>query len=261
MSEGESEFELALLTARGRAAPPMSLARQVTDLSQAYRIQRRVAAAANLPVMVWKIGLTGTAGRAAFGAAEPAIGRLAASSIYSNASSILYQEPELYAEAELVFEMASDLPMQKDPYSRAQVAGALKAVYAGIEIVRTRFANSDLSLGQLVADNCMAEGLVLGRKLADGWEDHFADMPVTLLRQSGNGPGEIATGGTSLVMGNPLDALVWLANWLRANEGISLTREQLIASGTCTGATRIFAGDTVVVSFDGVDSAKVKLDR
>lgn len=226
------------------------------ELAEAYAIQRRLNANSGLPVIVWKLGLTSSAAREAFGSDEPAVGRLPASAIYSDRSDITFVGQEMFAEAELVFELGSDLPAKDGPYTRADLCGVLKGVWAGIEIVRTRFETSDFSLPLLVADNVMAHGLVWGRKLADGWEDRFADMPVSLIRNDMD-PVE---GSTARVMTDPLDALVWLANWLCEHEGYLLSREQLIASGTCTGATEIFRGDTVCVHFDGEPAARVTLN-
>ncbi|MEO8722617.1 MAG: fumarylacetoacetate hydrolase family protein [Sphingobium sp.] len=250
-----NELETALLAASRATGPAVPLPKHEPSVSGAYNIQRRLISDARMPIMVWKLGLTGAGKREVFGASEPIVGRLCASAIYSDRSEIAYAGIEMFAEAELVFEMGQDLPLQDAPYSREDVCAALKGIYAGIEIVRTRFASSDLTLPLLIADNSMAHGLVLGRKLAAQWDDRFTDMPVTLTR----GTDEAVEGGTALVMGNPLDAVVWLANWLPKNEGCTLQREQLIASGTCTGATEIFAGDTIRVEFDGVDAARISL--
>lgn len=255
MQNSFDDLETALLGAARAGGPPAALPEAEPTLADAYGIQRRIFARAGMPIMAWKLGLTGAGVREAFGASEPTVGRLPASAIYSNGSEIAFSGTKMFAEAELIFEMGRDLPVQDAPYTRDDVSSALKGVYAGIEIVRTRFVTSELTLPLLIADNSMAHGLVLGRKLAAQWDDRFADMPATLTR----GTDEVVEGGTARVMGNPLDALVWQANWLRANEGCSLQREQLIASGTCTGATEIFAGDTIRVGFDGLEAACVDL--
>lgn len=255
MQHSFDDLETALRDAARAAGPAASLPEVEPTLADAYGIQRRIFARAGMPIMAWKLGLTGAGVREAFGASEPTVGRLSASAIYSDCSEITFSGTKMYAEAELVFEMGRDLPLQDAPFTHDDVCSALKGIYAGIEIVRTRFVTSELTLPLLIADNSMAHGLVLGRKLATQWDDRFADMPATLTR----GTDEAIEGGTARVMGNPLDALVWLANWLRENEGCTLQREQLIASGTCTGATKIFAGDTIRVGFDGLEAARVDL--
>jgi 2-keto-4-pentenoate hydratase len=229
------------------AAPP--------PLDRAYAVQRAVHAAARLPVMVWKLGLTAEPPRQALGATEPVVGRLPASGIFSDRSEIAFVGEEMFAEAELVFELGQDLPPDGAPYTPERVIPAIKGLYAGIEIVRTRFVHSDLPLELLVADNVMAHGLVLGTRLATAWDDRFADLPVALTR---NGA-ERASGSTARVCGDPLAALVWLANWACRNGEGGLCREQLVASGSCTGVTEIHPGDSLVATFAGTDGAHVTL--
>ncbi|MBU0554975.1 MAG: hypothetical protein KKD64_06800 [Alphaproteobacteria bacterium] len=248
------ELERMLLSARKTGNLAAVPAGDVT-LDEAYAIQRALHDRSQLPIMVWKIGLTADGPRRAKGANEPIVGRLPASAIFSDRSEVSFAGNEMYAEAELVFELDADLPPRGTPYGRDDVVGAIRSLYAGIELVATRFAHSELPLGLLVADNAMAHGLLLGRKLAAGWEDRFADLPASLARND-EAPIE---GSTARAMGNPLDALVWLANWLCENGEGGLRREQLVASGTCTGITEIFPGDRLAVTFDHADSARVSL--
>ena len=255
VQDNNFDLERALLAATGERRMSTPLPQQFPSVDEAYAIQRRIHARTGQPIMVWKLGLTGKAPQDAFGAAEPTVGRLPASAIFSDRSQIFAVVPEIYAEAELVFEMGSDLPVVDRPYTRADICAALKGIYTGIEIVFSRFADDHQSLPLLIADNVNAYGLVLGGKLSSQWEDRFADMPAKLSRND-EAPVE---GSTARVLGNPLDAVVWLANWLRENENDNLKKEQLIASGTTTGATEIFAGDTISVSFDGAPAARISL--
>lgn len=251
------DLALALASSGAVTAPAgcVRLPAHAPSIDDAYAIQRRVAAIGGSPVQAWKLGLTGEGPREAFGASEPTLGRLSAEAIHHDGSLLPFAGAEMYAEAEIFFVLARDLPEQERAYTRADVREALEGVYAGIEIARTRFETSDLSLPQLIADNSMAHALVSGGKLASGWEDRFADMPVSLTR-NGAAPVE---GSTSRVMGSPLDALVWIANWLREHEGYALRRGQIVASGTCTGATEVFAGDTISAGFDGATMVRVSL--
>lgn len=255
MQDSQTDLEQALFMAARSPGIRVPFPQQALGVDEAYAIQRRLNARSALPVMVWKLGLTSQAAREAFGAKEPTIGRLPASAIYCDRSKIDFVGEEMFAEAEIVFELGCDLPVQEMPYTRTDLCYALKGIYAGIEIVRTRFATSDLALPLLIADNSMAHGLVLGRKLSAQWEDRFAAMPASLTRND-DAP---VKGSTARVMDDPLEALVWLANWLRENEGYNLRCEQLIASGTCTGATAVAAEDTISVSFDGAEAALVTL--
>lgn len=257
MDHATSELENAITRAHASPHHPVNPDEFLgLPLDDAYDVQRAVSLVSKLPVVVWKLGLTGAGARAAFGSDEPVVGRLPGSAIYSDRSKIAYVGPEMYAEAEIIFEFGADLPTLDRPYTREDIAQALMGVYLGIEIVRTRFSSSDLELPQLVADNVMAHGLLLGRKLASEWDESFGDIGVTLQRE-GHEP---VPGSTSNVMGNPIDAVVWLANWLQANEGRSITREQLVASGSCTVPAPIFAGDIITAYVDDTPSARISID-
>ena len=253
-----SDVEEMLLFAHAHSCRSDALASVPAEdvaLGHGYAIQRSLHSRSQLPVMVWKLALTAPAPRGALGAVEPVVGRLPASAIYASRSGIRFSGPEMYAEAELVLELGEDLPPRAAPYTRESVCRALKGAYAGIEIATTRFRHSELPLGLLVADNAMAHGLVLGERLADGWEDHFADWPVCLSRNAENA----VHGSTARVMGNPLDALVWLANWLCENGEEGLRREQLVATGSCTGITQIFPDDIVTASFGADEAVRVTI--
>jgi 2-keto-4-pentenoate hydratase len=250
-----NDLELALRAASRAPYVPIPCPSESPGLEEAYAIQRNLSACSALPVAAWKLGLTGNGAREAFGADEPTVGRLCSSAISLNWDKVAFVGPKMYAEAELVFELGQDLPVQEEPYTRADLCSALSGVYAGIEIVRSRFATSNRSLPLLIADNSSAHGLVLGEKLSARWDDRFADLHVTLARNA-ESP---VQGSTAHVLDNPLSALVWLANWLRKHENYALKREQLIASGTCTGVTEICAGDTIAARFDGTLAAGVSL--
>jgi len=228
----------------GRIAAPAAL-----EMDEGYRVQAAVFAALGRTVAAWKIGLTSEAAQHAHGTCTPAAGRLSANALFRSGARVSPPPGEVYVEAELVVEMGSDLPHEKAPFDCEAVAAAIGPVYAAIEIASTRFADSDLCVGALVADNCMADRLVIGDTLAHSWDTAFADCPVTLEV----GSHTVVSGSTAAVMGNPLLAVAWLANWL-AGQGLGLERGQRISTGTCTGITEAGAGDTVVACFVGLGS-------
>lgn len=250
-----SDLADALGRAQSRGLPVKPPA-FVPTVAEAYAVQRRLFASRDLPVMVWKLGLTAEGPRAALGSADPVVGRLAASAIYVDRSEVRPFGAEMYAEAELVFEFGEDLPPRATPYAPEEVAAAIKGLYVGIELATTRFTSSNLALGHLIADNCLGHGLVLGDRIERRWRDDFADMDVELERAGD----AAATGSTAKVMGDPLTAATWLANWL-ASEEDGLKCEQLVASGNCTGITEIFPGDAITARFPGWGQARVTLSN
>lgn len=247
--------DLAHALTDARARPEGVALPEELGLTDAYRVQADAFAQRAQALAGWKIGVTGTGIRQALGAEEPTAGRLAISDIVrAPVSAITIGDArETYVEGELVFEMARALLPQDAPFSPEQVAQATGALHVGIEIVTSRFVHDDLPLGLLIADNCMADRLFIGDRIADGWDDRFAALPVVL-----SGPGaHRREGATADVFGNPLLAVTWLANWL-AGQGLALEPGQWVSSGTCTGVTPVKAGDRVSVDLGGLGSATVE---
>jgi len=132
----------------------------------------------------------------------------------------------------------------------SEVASAVGAVYAAIELCTSRYIDDEVDAPALVADNAFAYRLVLGRTLALGWNPMFQSMAVTL----DCGSERLINGSTAAVMGNPIKALTWLANWL-SSRGEGLKRGQVIATGSCTGITQVRPGETVRALFAGAEGA------
>lgn len=241
----------ALATAR-RTGQLTPLAADL-PVDRAYRVQDDSFAQRGVALGGWKIGLTGEGGRIALGAREPAAGRLAREDILRGPTIAALGPGDHYVEGELLFEIGRTLVPQDTPFAQAQVADAVVALHAGIELVTSRFESDDLPLGLLIADTVMADRLLVGDRLADGWDDRFAEMPVTL-----DGPGPQSTqGSTRAVMGNPLVAVTWLANWLAAR-GQALEAGQIVSSGTCTGVTLVMPGDRVALDIGGLGGAAIE---
>lgn len=145
----------------------------------------------------------------------------------------------------MIFEIGSDLPAGQAPHSEERVRASVSRAFAGIELCDTRFdASVDPPPACVVADNSNADLLVVGDELTEQDLSSLADLPVTLQRR---GKPDVA-GSTRNVLGHPLRALTWLANWL-ARHGEGLKRGQLISGGSCTGMTQAGAAETIVVTF------------
>jgi 2-keto-4-pentenoate hydratase len=144
----------------------------------------------------------------------------------------------------------SDLRPRMERYEVSEVESAIGAIYAAIELCTSRYIDDEVDAPALVADNAFAYRLVLGRTLALGWSPMFQSMAVTL----DCGSARLIGGSTAAVMGNPIEALTWLANWL-SSRGEGLKRGQVIATGSCTGITQVRPGETVRALFAGAEGA------
>ena len=247
-----SQLAEALFIAKGdgaRIPPPCDM-----SIDQGYAVQERSFRLRQVPIAAWKLALTSKAGQQAMGVDDPVVGRLAATDVKTAPHEDKATPGPLYVEAELVVTVARDLPPRTRSYDPSEVAAAIGPTYAAIELCTSRFDNDDVGAGLLVADNAFAHVLVLGDRLGAAWDGRFAAAAVTLRRAST----ARVQGSTSAVMGNPLHALAWLANWL-SNRGQGLERGQIVATGSCTGVIQIFPGEKLRASFANMGEATVAI--
>jgi 2-keto-4-pentenoate hydratase len=216
------------------------------NLDQAYEIQTAVTVLRAVPLAGFKIGLTNQAAQRANGAAEPIVGRLGLMDIRRTHSRIELPANHLrIIESEVIFEVGADLAPERAPFTEQRVAGSLRRAFAGFELCNARIADrEDTPLTHVVADNSNADLVIVGDPLESWDAATLANLPVTL-EVRGNPP---VKGSTANVLGQPLRAVTWLANWL-ARHGAGLQKGQLVASGSCTGMTPIPADGQVVARF------------
>jgi 2-keto-4-pentenoate hydratase len=243
-----------LLRARHTDIPLESLPTESrpTDMAAGYAIQRMAARLRGLDIAGFKVGLTNLRAQRAAGTTEPIVGRLAAADIRRSPAR-LHVAKRRIVEAEVIFEVAHDLPTGQAPFTSEQVAEALGAAYAGIEVCASRFTSDDLPIAHVISDNSNAEFLVVGEALPSSFIARLIDLPVTLSRR---GQDQVQ-GSTANVLGQPLLSVTWLAIWL-AREGEGLKRGQLIASGSCTGMVEAATDDLVVARFGSYAQAIVE---
>src|SRR5579872_7212613 len=225
------------------------------DLVEGYSIQVATARMREMQVIAFKVGLTNAESQRALGAAEPIAGRLTAADVLRSPARIAVHDKHLrVVEAEVVFEIGRDLPAARRPFTEAAVQESISGAFGGIEICDSRFTNGDeLSLAHLVADNSNADLLVVGDRIASWPAGDFANLTIVLTRSSG----PPAVGSPARVLGHPVKALAWLANWLAAR-GEGLQRGQLVATGTCTGIVEAAPSDVVIATFG--TQAKVSVE-
>jgi 2-keto-4-pentenoate hydratase len=242
-----------LLWSRRSGAAPRDLPGELepADLEHGYAIQLETVKLRGEPVAGYKIGLTHPAAQQAAGVSAPIAGRLAPSDIVREAGTIRLAPQHLrIVEAELVFEIGRTLSESDLPVREQTLRDSVSAVYAGIELCNSRLSAADPPLPSIVADNGNADRLIIGEPLAD-WQARLrAELPVLLTR----GSGEPVHGSSLRVLGSPLKAVLWLANWL-ISRGERLQAGALVASGSCTGMTEIARNDVVTAVFGG--TAKV----
>jgi len=245
--------ELLAARAERRALPPPS-ATHPLDAARAYAVQdrlREALVAGGERVVGWKAGLTSKAAQAAFGYDAPVCGFLLASGILPNRSEVeAARFVGLAVEAEVCFVLARDLagPGVTAAAARGAVAGALPA----LELIDVRYAGKPTGT-DLIADDVASHAVVLGAPLTDVAP---LDLALEGLVYELNGA-VAATNTAAEVMGDPLNALAWVANHLGAR-GLGLAAGDLVMSGSVSLLLRPKAGDTVRAQFTRLGSVSAR---
>ncbi len=215
------------------------------SVDQGYAIQAAIAGLRAEPVVGWKIAATAQAGRDHINVDRPLAGRLFASVVGDNGSSISLRNNRMrVAEAEIVLKLGSDLIAGSNPVTESEGAAAIASVHPGLEFPDSRFADfMQVGAACLIADNACASRFVLGPAApATGDPAALAGLATTLWINDE----AVTTGHGSDALGGPLKALVWLANTL-GELGIALRAGQFITTGVTGKPSPVAPGDLVCV--------------
>jgi 2-keto-4-pentenoate hydratase len=151
-----------------------------------------------------------------------------------------------------VFRLGEDVPHGGDA---AGVAAAVESAAVAIELIEDlRYDYRRLDAAAMVAGNVWNAGVVLAVPVKE-WR--ALDLAQVRARLSINGR-EIGSGVGSDVMGNPLNALAWLAGKL-GDEGTPLRRGMIVMTGSMVPIQYPLAGDRVLVEVSGLGAAELVL--
>jgi 2-keto-4-pentenoate hydratase len=224
---------------RAEAVPAPSRLRPETDLEDAYRIQEMVVGqrmAAGRRMAGWKMGLTSSPD------SQPIVGTLLDDMVVP--SGVVLDPAGMVAplvEAELVFVVGETIPAGS---GIDDIARGDHRVAAGLEVIDYRTVDSD-GVVDWVADNSTVAYAVMGEPRALAEVAPLTSIGVELF----SGAESLATGAGSLVMGEPLRAIAWLADHL-AGRGLVLEAGAVVLTGSLTGHHRVTPGLVYRASFD-----------
>ncbi len=204
----------------------------------------------------YKIACTNTQAQRLLNTEAPVFGRL--SSCFTRSSPARIKAKEfclLGIEPEFAFEIASDVPSSDPPHDADTIVDYISGVIPAIELVGHRFSDwGKFEAPVLVADNAVHQAWIPG-SAAKKWQHvSFAEHPVGLIVN-----GRVAlTGSGANVLGNPLNALAWLANELPA-WGRSLEAGDFVTTGTCTDVYMAQMGDKIRADFGDLGNVDLEL--
>ena len=198
------------------------------DLDVAYEVQtlgidRRVNQGRR--VVGRKIGLTAPSVQAQFGVFTPDYGAILDDMVFADREPIdlsRFLQPRI--EAEIAFVLGRDLDSPTTLVS--DVLRATAFVLPAIEIVDSRIAGWDIRITDTIADNASSGAVVLGTTAVPPDRLDLAAVGMAL-----DFDGEpVSTGSGAACLGNPVNAVAWLARAV-ARHGKPLLSGEVILSG------------------------------
>jgi 2-keto-4-pentenoate hydratase len=231
-----------------RAIAPVRTALPEMDVGAAYKVQhinvRRMLAGGRRPVGR-KIGLTSEAVQRQLGVDQPDFGVLFDVMHYGGMGAEIPVASLISPRIEAEFAFLLGLDITEQPVTPASVGRAVDAVAVAAEIVDSAIAGWDINIVDTVADNASCGGFVVG-----AWAP-FArdlDLPSRAMRMTLDGV-EVSRGAGAATLGDPLNALAWLAQMAIA-VGEPLRAGEIVLAGALGPMVALTPGD-YVVEIDG----------
>ncbi|MCP4380936.1 MAG: hydratase [Hyphomicrobiales bacterium] len=157
-------------------------------------------------------------------------------------------------ECEIAVRIGHDLDPAQAPFTTDTVAEAITEYMAAIEIVDDRYADwRATDTPTLIADDFFAAGCVLGDPVARRMNARNLIGTTTV-----NGK-EVGRGQGTDVMGDPLNALAWLAGSL-ALRGEMLRRGDIVLTGSLVETRWLSPGDSASALISGLGEVSLSVE-
>ena len=226
------------------------------NLKEAYRVQDRLIEILGLETSGWFCACTNKRIQQILKLDEPYYARLLKSYVFEEPVTLKSEDyPPIVIECEFGFRLGSDLPKRPTPYEREEVEDAICDVHPTIEVVAGHLIDwPNQDVWSVIADNGTDGALIygVGCKL---WRE--LDLVESQVSLTVNGKCE-RTGYGANVLGDPLDALVWLAN-ARSRDGDGLRAGDIHNTGTATDIYWASSGDQIVAEFQGLGKVSLRI--
>lgn len=240
-----------------QALPPTPAEISDASIEDAYAMQealQMLLIPERGPIAGYKIALTTPVMQQLMGISHSIAGAIFAKTIHRTPAILRHANYRCIAvECEIAMLLAADLPPRDKPYAAADVADAVDACMASIELIEDHGCDEYKSVGGrgLIANNAWNAGCVLGPAVTR-WRT--LDLPTILGTLAINGS-EIGRGrGGDVMGGHPLHALAWVANTV-AQRGRSLRKGMIVQTGSVVATQWPRPGDTVTATFAGLGEA------
>ena len=244
------------LSAARRLADSWSAGTHIDDLpaecrpasrAEGYAIQSLWPGVLGQAVAGWKIAATSVAGQQHIAVSGPIAGPVFAHRVREDGAEIALDANRMrVAECEIVFRFGRSLEPRASGYGRDEVLAAVASLHPGIEVPDSRFRHFERAgEAQLIADCACTNDMVLGAPVAPA--PRVRELPALEVRAAVS-DGRRAQGLGRNVLGDPVDALVWLVNELGA-AGQAIEAGQFVTTGACVAPIPVVPGRQVEADF------------
>ncbi|MBT2268968.1 2-keto-4-pentenoate hydratase [Rhodococcus erythropolis] len=224
------------------------------DLATAYEVQAQLIAdkvASGEKIVGVKLGLTSRAKQQRMGISSPLTAWLTDGMVLEAGVPIPTEKlihPRV--EPEIVFVMGERLA--GPGVTAATAMASVRSVFAGVEVIDSRYIDFKFTLPDVVADNASSSRFVIGSVERDPRELDLA-LEACVLQVNGVVV-DSATGAA--VQGHPAEALALAANAL-ADRGLAIEAGWIVLTGGLTDAVFVRPGEQIVAEFTNLGSVTV----
>jgi len=224
------------------------------DLASAHRIADLHATQLGWGIAGWKVGCTSDEAMQILNSPGPFAGRVFERSVLRSGKLDHRAMVAPGVECEFAFLLGDDLPPTNHQYTFDELRSATIAVAPAIELVDSRFEEwTEVGYLSLIADSGANGGAIIGEPVPIDACPPLASVRV----QCEIDDALVAEGDGTKILGDPWQALEWLANHLSAR-GIGLHAGQFVLSGTCTGIAPLAPGASAVATFSDLGQVAVR---
>lgn len=191
-----------------------------------------------------KIGLTSKAMQEMLGVDKPDYGHIFDDMVYdSKINSKEFIWPRV--EFEIGFKLKKDI--DSNDISFETVTDAIDYALPVAEVIDSRIKDWKIKFEDTVSDNGSSAGMIIGDGQKPLSEIDLPDVKMEVFKNDE----KLDEGYGSAVLGNPLEAVVWLAKSLSEYD-ITLKKGEVILAGALTKAVDIKKGDHFKATFENL---------
>jgi 2-keto-4-pentenoate hydratase len=228
-------------------------------VSTGYAVQRLLTEArlaGGHRVVGRKIGLTSPAVQAQLGVDQPDFGVLLDDMERTQDEPIDIAElSQPRIEAEIAFVLDADLDAENLDATSARAA--VGDVRPALEIVDSRIAGWDITIVDTVADNASSGLYVLGAATGRLGDRDLRDVTMSMADGAG---ATVSTGTGAACLGDPVNALVWLARAAR-RYGAPLRAGEVILSGALGPMVPVTPGSSFTASLSDLGTVRARFSE